>query len=159
MPHAAPSVRLFDSFLSEYEPSWRDKLLVVILFAAAAALSAVVSSVLPMVELRFHHIWQASLSTLTAAVPLSRRFVVASRNSERHTIAALSLLLCGLAYVAFPIWLQIIFEGSVASFQLAALIAWFVVVITWPVYVPAALLAGYMIAGLVRRRLSAPDAC
>ena len=148
---------MFESFSGEHEPSWKEKLLVVILFVTAASITAAVSPVLPLVDFRFWHIWLAGLSTLTAALPLARQLVIASRNSAHLKIAVLSLFLCALAYVALPVWLMILpsrtsFDGSTeASWQLAAFVAYGIFMVTWPVYVPAALLAGYVIAGLARR--------
>ena len=148
---------MFESFSGEYEPSRREKLLVVILFVAAASIAAAVSPILPLVDFHFRHIWLAGLSTLVAALPLSRRFVIASRKSAHFTIAVLSLFLCALAYVALPFWLQILpshtsFEGSTeSSWQLTALVAYWIAAVTCPVYVPAALLAGCTIARLARR--------
>lgn len=148
---------MFESFVDQYEPSRREKLLVVLLFVAAALIAAAVSPVLPAVDFHVRHIWLAGLSTLVAASPLSRQFVIASRKSAHLRIGVLSLCLCALAYVALPVWLQILpsqtsFEGSTeTSWQLAAFVAYAIAFFTWPVYVPAALLAGYTIASLARR--------
>lgn len=87
--------------------------------------------------------------------------MVASRNSAYLTITTLILLLCALGHIALAIWLQIVpsrtsFEGSTeASWQMVAFVTYAIFLLTWPVYAPAAVLAGHIIATLLRRRLPA----
>lgn len=95
---------MFESFADEYEPTWNERLKVAFLFAVAALIAAAASAVLPLVDFRLQNIWRASLAAFTAALPLSKRFLVASRKSAYLTITTLSLLLCALGYFAFAVW-------------------------------------------------------
>lgn len=142
----------------EEEPTWRQRALVIGGFAIAAFIAGAGAAVLPMFELRFHNMWQASLVATAAAFPIARPFVMASRRLEHQKIVILSLLHVVLAYIAFVLWVELraVFYALLGAkddseWQLAVLFGLAVLITTWKLFVPAALLASYAIAISIRR--------
>lgn len=154
---------LFSSWLeaedAEEDPTWRQRALVIALFAAGGLIGGALSALLPGVDFRLSHLWRASLSATLAALPLAGSLFRAGRRGDLRGVTLLCLLLTALGYLAFALVMTVLdalLDPSTAwhdpgRFGLALFITWGVLVYTWKVYVPCAVVTGWTLSLLLRR--------
>ena len=143
----------------EDDPTWRQRVLVIALFAAGGVAGGALSSLAPGVDFRLSHLWQASLSTTLAALPLAGSLFRAGRRGDLRRVTLLCLLVTALGYLAFALVMTVLdalLDPSTAwhdpgRLALALFITWGVLVFTWKVYVPCAVVTGWTLSFLLRR--------
>jgi hypothetical protein len=154
--------RLFSSWDDLDSPTWPQRSVVIAGFAVSGFLAGAAAAVLPMVELHLHNMLHAAIAATLSAIPISASYVRTSRLRSHGKVAVLSLLVVCLAYAVFAVGLPLAVAlinfwhppppdpDSYNHWPMAALIGVMMPAVTWKVYLPAGLLAGYTIAYVIR---------
>lgn len=157
---------------AEDEPTWRDRRFVSAGFTLGGVIAASITFLTPAVDFQLLYFVYAAVSAALASLPLAGRLFSACRDRDVLVMTFLSLALALLGYLVLALQMAVLdavapsnffWEGvseprwyDPEHFGVGLFVAWGVLLYTWKVYFPCAVITGWAMSFLISSR-DAPD--